>query len=132
MNISRLSRLWPLVAVLLAAFMLGGCQEQSKVSFNQSIRESLDSVQAGDLAMAEMHLDEARPNAKTYENKRIVGSVDELIGGAQAMMAGDVTQAKADWSSIPDPRFNREVRVKADVVMGVKVPLVVVAKETEK
>jgi hypothetical protein len=132
MNISRLSRAWPCVAVVLAVFALTGCQQQSKVSFNESIRLSLDSVRAGDLEMADLHLDNARPNAKTPSNKRIVASVDELIDGAEAMMAGDIAQAKADWSSIPDPQFNREVRVKADAVMGIKVPLVVLDKEVSK
>jgi hypothetical protein len=132
MNISRISRLWPCVAVLLAVFMLTGCQEQNNTSFNQSIRQSIDSVQAGDLEMAAKHLDEARPNAKTHDNKRVVASVDSLIEGAESMMAGDVAQAKANWSNIEDPHFNREVRVKADMVMGVKVPLIAAAKEVQK
>lgn len=132
MDNSKLSRLLPCVAVLLAVFLLTGCQEQSRVSFNQSIRQSLDSVQAGDLEMANNHLDKARPNAKTHDDKRVLQSVDNLIGGAEAMMVGDVAQAQANWSNIPDPHFNREVRVKSDAVMGVKVPLVIVNKEAQK
>ncbi len=132
MDNSKLSRLWPCVAALLAVILLTGCQEQNRASFNESIRQSLDSVQAGDLEMAGNHLDKARDNAKTYDDKSVVKSVDDLIEGAEAMMAGDVAQAQADWSSIPDPHFNREVRVKADAIMGVKVPLAAAAKEVQK
>jgi hypothetical protein len=132
MDNSKLSQLWPCVAVLLAVFLLTGCQEQNKVSFNENIRQSLDSVQAGDLEMAGKHLDDARPKAKSHDDKRVVKSVDGLIDGAEAMMAGDVAQAQANWSGIPDPHFNREVRVKAGAVMGVKVPMIAKAKEVQK
>jgi len=127
----KLSRLWPLVAVLLAVFMLSGCQKNRAV-FNESVKLSVDSVQAGDMEMADTHLEKARANAKTHEDKRIVQSMDVLVTGAKAMMEGDVAVAKQQWSDIEDPRFNREVRVKADALMGVKVPLIVSAKETEK
>ena len=61
-----------------------------------------------------------------------LGHLDELVAGAKAMMTGDVTAAKQQWADIDDPRFNREVRVKADAMMGVKVPLVAAAKEPKK
>ncbi len=131
-KLTRLTRLWPCVAVLLAVFLLTGCQKQNKVSFNENIRQSLDSVEAGDLEMAGKHLDDARSKAKSYDDKTVVKSVDDLIEGAEAMMEGDVTQAQANWSNIPDPHFNREVRVKANAVMGVKVPMIATAKEVQK
>lgn len=119
------------VGLLAAASMLSGCQQPSRAVFNQSIRQSVDSVQAGDVDTAETHLAEARKNAETYEDKRIVKSIDDLVAGAKAMMTGDVDTAKQQWSDIDDPGFNREVRVKADALMGVKVPLVAAAKESE-
>jgi len=131
MSIFKPLRKFAFVGLLAVASMLTGCQ-QNRAAFNTGIRQSIESVQSGDLQTASKHLDEARPNAKTHEDKRIVASVDELIDGANAMMIGDVNQAKADWSSIPDPHFNREVRVKADAMMGVKVPLVINDKETTK
>lgn len=131
MNNSKLSRLWPCVAVVLAVFMLTGCQE-NRLQFNESIHLSLDSVRAGDLQMADKHLDDARPNAKSHNEKTVVKSIDDLIDGAQAMMTGDVTTAQNEWSSIPDPHFSREVRVKSDAIMGVKIPLVALAREVRK
>jgi len=131
MKIFRVFRKIALVGLLAAACIVSGCQQPSRAVFNQSIRQSVDSVQAGDMDTAETHLAEARKNAKTYEDKQIVKSIDDLVVGAKAMMDGDVDTAKQQWADIEDPRFNREVRVKADALMGVKVPLVAAAKESE-
>ena len=132
MNIFEVSRKFAFVGLLAAAIMLSGCQQPSRAVFNESIRQSVDSVQAGDMETAETHLAEARKNAKTHEDKRIVQSIDDLVTGAKAMMNGDVDAAKQQWADIEDPRFNREVRVKADAMMGVKVPLIAEVKEPKK
>lgn len=132
MKIFDVFREFAFVGLLVLAIMLSGCQQPSRAVFNESIRQSVDSVQAGDMETADTHLDEARKNAKTYEDKRIVQSIDDLVTGAKAMMAGDIDAAKQQWADIDDPRFNREVRVKADAMMGVKVPLVAQVKEPKK
>ena len=132
MKIFEVFRKFAFVVLLATAFTLSGCQQHNRAAFNESVRLSVDSVQAGDIETADTHLAKARANAKTHEDKRIVESIDGLVTGAKAMMAGNVTAAKLQWADIEDPRFNREVRVKADALMGVKVPLVASAKETEK
>ena len=132
MKIFEVSRKFAFVGLLALASMLTGCQQPSRAVFNESIRQSVDSVQAGDMETADTHLAVARKNAKTHEDKRIVESMDDLVTGAKAMMTGDVDAAKQQWADIDDPWFNREVRVKADALMGVKVPLVAQVKEPKK
>lgn len=123
------------VLVLLACgvSMMSGCQwfKQSgptarleRDGFKVEMDAGIEAARAGDLEMARMHVDAARPYAKTFERKRMVESMDKLISGAQAMMDGDAAQAKNDWANIPDLHLNREVRINADVVMGVQVPMV--------
>jgi hypothetical protein len=132
MKIFEVFRKYAFVGLLAAATLLTGCQQPNRTAFNESIRQSVDSIQAGDMETADTHLAQARKNAKTHEDKRIVASMDDLVTGAKAMMTGDVDAAKQQWAGIDDPRFNREVRVKADAMMGVKVPLVAKVKESKK
>ena len=121
------------VLMVLWLVMLGsGCQSQQRsVTLRQGLNQSVDAVHAGDLQAARTELDGVKGKAKSFEEKRLVQSVDELIAGAKALMAGDVTEAKLAWSKIEDPQLNREVRVKASAVMDLDVPMVVV-KETKK
>ena len=132
MKILELIKVLILVFVLSAAFLLSGCQAQNKSAFNESVKKGVDSIKAGDMEMAQKHIETASKSAKTHKDKRTLQSLQGLVDGANAMMTGDVWQAKANWSEIPDPRFNREVRVKADAMMGVKVPLAVIEKEKSK
>jgi hypothetical protein len=132
MKIFEVFRKYAFVGLLAAATLLTGCQQPNRTAFNESIRQSVDSIQAGDMETADTHLADARKNAKTHEDKRIVASMDDLVTGAKAMMTGDVDAAKHQWAGIDDPRFNREVRVKADAMMGVKVPLIAKVKESKK
>jgi hypothetical protein len=131
MKIFVVFRKFAFVGLLATAALLTGCQQPNRAVFNESIRQSVDSVQAGDMQTADTHLDKARANATTHEDKRIVASMDDLVTGANAMMTGDVAAAKQQWADIDDPRFNREVRIKADAMMGVKVPLVAKVKESK-
>ncbi|MBW8016275.1 MAG: hypothetical protein FVQ82_08820 [Planctomycetes bacterium] len=132
MKIFEVFRKFAFAGLLAIACVLSGCQQPSRAVFNESIRQSVDSVQAGDMETADIHLAEARKNAKSHEDKRIVQSIDDLVTGAKAMMAGDVAGAKQQWADIDDPHFNREVRIKANVMMGVRVPLVAQVKEPKK
>jgi hypothetical protein len=121
------------LAVLLAmAGLLGGCQNKNNIAYQMHLEKSVNLLRAGDVDGASQSVDAARLYAKSYDQKRSLESMDQLIGGSMAMLKGDVTQAKNDWSNIADPHLSREVRVKANVVMGVKVPLVPEAKETQK
>lgn len=124
-------RLLPVLVLVCCVGFLAGCQSQCKVTFREQMDKGIEAAQAGDLEMAKLHVDSARPCAKTFNQKRMVESMDGLISGAEAMMDGDALQARADWSNIPDPQLNRQVRINADVVMGMKVP-VLPEKEVRK
>ena len=122
-----------LVVLACGVSMMAGCQwfKPSKTTaklerddFKVEMEAGIEAVRAGDLEMARMHIDKARSDAKSVERERMVESMDKLISGAGAMMDGKPEQAKNDWASIPDLDLNREVRINADVVMGVKVPMV--------
>ena len=130
-----------LVVLVCAVAIMPGCHSKKQPGINVrlqrdefklAMKKGVEAVRAGDLEMARMHVDAARPYANTFERQRMVESMDGLISGAQAMMDGDVNQAKNDWASIPDLDLNREVRVNADVVMGVKVPTVPTYRETPR
>lgn len=125
-------RLSPVLIFLCCIGFMAGCQNQCKVTFREHMDLGIEAAQAGDLEMARQHVDSVRPCAKTFNQKRMVESMDGLISGAEAMMDGDPLQARADWANIPDPQLNRQVRINADVVMGVKVPVIPEAKEVEK
>ena len=125
-------RLLPVLSLLCCIGFMAGCQNQCKVTFKEQMDRGIEATQAGDLVMAQQYVDAVRPCAKTFNQKRMVQSMDGLISGAQAMMDGDPLQARADWANIPDPQLNRQVRINADVVMGVKVPLIPETKEVKK
>lgn len=124
-------RLLPVLVLLCCIGFMAGCSNQCKVTFREQMDKGIESVQAGDLEMAQLHVDSVRPCAKTFNQKRMVESMDGLISGAEAMMDGDPLQARADWANIPDPQLNRQVRINADVVMGVKVPVIPETKEVK-
>lgn len=123
--------IWVLVAlsVIVGASFLVGCGSTQKTEadpagpvFGQHVAQTTAAINAGDLEAARSHLDRTRPLARTYEQKRKVQSLDQLIAGSEALMDGHVALAAAEWSRIEDPVLNREVRVKARVI-GVDVPL---------
>ena len=127
----RLSGVLAVLACVVSVMAGCGWQKQpgttarlQRDDFKLEMEKGIEATRAGDLEMARLHIDRARPCAKSFERKRMVESMDALISGAQAMMDGDATQAKNDWANIPDLDLNREIRVNADVVMGVKVPAV--------
>lgn len=120
----------------LSVFLAGlsGCtsREQCKSIFQNNLAASMEAVNAGDLQGAKQSLEAGCGCAKEYEQKRLCSSMEELIAGAEAMMAGNVAQAKTAWSKIEDPQLSREVRVKASAVMGLEVPMVPAEKRVEK
>ena len=118
------------ISLLLAAIVLaGGCQTQRVADYRRSMTDGVRAVQAGELEQAEGCIENAKKNARGYEQQRQVQSMEQLIAGAQAMMDGRVELAKAAWSEIADPRLNLEVRRQADAVMGVEVPMIPDKKE---
>ena len=121
--------------------IMTGCQGQKqpvptarleRADFKVEMNKAIEATRQGDLEMARLYVDRARSSAKTFEQKRMVESMDKLICGAQAMMDGNATQAKNDWANIPDMHLNREVRINAEVVMGVQVPAVPKYREDGK
>ena len=126
-------RLLPVLVLICCVGFMAGCQENRRqVTFKEQMNLGIEAAQVGDLEMAKLHVESVRPCAKTFNQKRMVESMDGLISGAEAMMDGDPLQARTDWANIPDPQLNRQVRINADVVMGVKVPVIAVTKEVKK
>ena len=126
------SKLW-YAMVLLFCFLAitSGCQtpQETPSMYRTHINQCASAVQAGDLKEGEFYLAKAKLEAVGFEQKRQVESMERLITGAKAMMNGDVETAKAEWSKISDPRLNREVRMKADDVLNIDVPITPVRKE---
>ena len=114
---------------VLAVFT--GCNSYCKEAFKDNMTDSVSAVQAGQLDQAAELLDSVSDCAKSYKQKRQLESMQELIEGSRAMMNGNATQAKASWSQIRDPQLNREVRIKADSVIGIEVPMIPQEKETD-
>ena len=130
-----------LVVLACCLSIMAGCQgrKQSgptarleRADFKVEMAKGIEATREGDLEMARLHIDRARSSAKTFEQKRMVESMEKLISGAQAMMDGDALRAKNDWAEIPDMHLNRQVRINAEVVMGVQVPAVPKYREDGK
>ena len=137
-----------LLLVFLAVVVLSGCQgpqaaskpldevlvvepSQCSLQYGENIKASTEAINAGDLDKAESHILAVKDCAESFEQEREVESLERVISGARAMMAGEVNVAKAQWSQIRDPHLNREVRLKAESVIGVEVPMVPQGKENE-
>lgn len=114
-------------------FMASGCEKSQPVvdntdaerraAFRKDLKHTTTSVNAGDLASARKHLDQAKTKAVTYHEQRQVKSLDLLIQGSEAYMNGDTEKAKQHWSQIPDPILQREVRAKAKSEMNLDIPV---------
>jgi len=124
---------WAWLAALALALLVlgqGGCASTPEPGAERKpspeaaggIEAATESVQAGDLARARGQLEEARASASGFHQKRQVRSLAKLISGAEALMAGKVKLARAEWSRIEDPYLQRQVRKQAEAI-GVAVPL---------
>ena len=122
--------IWTTIGVCVLAFVvLPGCQTQRALSYRQSMDDGVKAVQAGEFDQAKQCLAEAKNNSDNFEQQRQVESMEKLVDGARAMMDGEMSVAKAEWSAIRDPHLNREVRKKAESVVGIEVPMVPQRKE---
>ena len=131
-----------LVVLACCVSLMAGCQGRKQQygaglkvresTFKVEMNKGIEATREGDLEMARLYVERARPNAKTFEQKRMVESMEKLISGAEAMMEGNVSQAKNDWAEIPDMHLARQVRINAEAVMGVEVPAIPKYREDEK
>ena len=118
------------MVMLYLLAMVCGCQSPARPSMYRShIDECARAVQSGDLQQAQMYVTKAKLEAVGYDQDRQVESMEKLISGANAMMDGEVELAKSEWSQISDPELNREVRIRAEEIMDIEVPLIPVRKE---
>ena len=107
-----------------------GCQTPQQSSmYNSNMNKCTVAVKGGDLEEARQYVSQAKLEAVSFDQKRQVESMEKLIEGAEALMAGDVQLAKECWSNISDPYLCREVRVKAQTVMDLEVPRTAIRKE---
>lgn len=116
---------------LAAVIMLSGCATPpaadtaavtSHNRFQEPLTASTQAINAGDLELAKQYLGQARAAATDDGQKVKVDSLDHLITGTEALMAGDPDSARAAWSQIREPHLSREVRHKARLV-GIDVPI---------
>ena len=128
-NVKR--KLWGTAGLMLSILAVtSGCQSPARPSMYRShIDECARAVQSGDLQQAQMYVTKAKLEAVGYDQDRQVESMEKLISGANAMMDGEVELAKSEWSQISDPELNREVRIRAEEIMDIEVPLIPVRKE---
>ena len=130
-----------LAALALALLVLGqagcasspepGAERKPSPAAGEAIEASTEAVQAGELARARAQLERARNSASGFHQKRQVRSLAKLISGAEALMAGKVKLARAEWSRIEDPYLQREVRKQAEAI-DVEVPLRPVTKSNQE
>jgi hypothetical protein len=118
-----------LVVLALVAVVAGCGGSQCKTIFRENMTRSVTAVEAGQLDKAQQYINSAKDCAKSYEQRRQLDSMEELVNGAQAMMDGQVADAKASLSRIRDPQLNHEVRRKAQSVLGVDVSMIPQRKE---
>lgn len=142
---SRLAGRAGLLAVVLVAGAIGGCQSKRKsieiqgppkpqvsFRFDEALEAGTEALRAGDPAKAESHVETARLEAKTYEQQRQVQSMEELCAGVRAMAAADTGAAKQHWAAIRDPHLNREVRNQAQAFLDIEVPMVATEATTDE
>ena len=127
----KVKKVLELVVAVAVLAVFTGCNSYCKKAFKANMADSVRAVQKGRLDEASEHLDSACDCAKSYEQKRQLQSMQELIEGSKAMMDGNAAHARASWSQIRDPHLNREVRKKADSVIGIEVPMIPQEKETD-
>lgn len=78
-----------------------------------SLQSASAAINAGDLAQARTHQQEAAAQAETDWETRKAADLGRLIDGAEALHVGDVDGARAAWQEIEDYELAREVREKA-------------------
>jgi outer membrane biogenesis lipoprotein LolB len=116
-----------------ATLVLAGCFSMSKTdhgarngtyyrTYQDQIVQCTQAINAGDLALARVHLDQARAVALSAKQQRKVNSLDYLIDGTAALMSGDPDGARLAWAKIDEPHLSREVRHKARLI-GMDVPM---------
>lgn len=130
----------PLLAVV--ALFMAGCHAapsaESKAAggsdyrtFQEQLLLSTRAINAGDLELARVHLDEAGAAADNAKQLRKVDSLEQLITGAEALLGGEPDRARDEWSRIEEPHLSREVRHKARLI-GMDVPMEPLDSETTK
>ena len=98
--------------------------------FHEQLVATTEAIKAAELDLARSHLVEARLAAFRPAHKEKVESLDRLIDGAQALLDGDPSTARVEWSRITDAQLNDEVRQKA-AQFGMTVPGTPVESGTE-
>lgn len=117
-----------LALVLMAPLALFGCNKKQVVDpgventrvFNEQIRLTTEAINEGDLDKAALHLEQAKARQATGVQRRQAESLDLLIQGTRAFIAGNAAEARKLWGEIPDPTLKREVTRAADVELKVK------------
>jgi hypothetical protein len=113
-----------LALILLAG--LSGCRATGRAEiplhpFQDHLGACAAAIQRGDLDRARVDLDEAKRVAAGDAQALKVRSMERLLDGADALMAGDGATAAAQWSRIEDVALRQEVRHRARL-FGVNVP----------
>ena len=94
----------------------------SRTQFQEPLTASTQAIAAGDLEQARNYLGKARAAATDHDQQVKVDSIEYLIAGTEALMAGDADLARTAWAQIEEPHLSREVRHKARLI-GIDVPI---------
>ena len=120
-----------------AAALLIGCQSAYKTSitndlarrqqFQEQLVLSTEAINAGDLEQAREHVRDAASWAVGPSEEQKVDSLEKLIAGAEALLAGEADEAQRQWAQIEDRELSAEVRGKARLVgMAVSDPVLTI------
>lgn len=117
------ARLWAasLGVVLLAAGCAAPKPAPPRAELNVASYEvqmalvsATEAVRVGDLEAARQHVSTGRAAGGSPYQRTKLDSLEQLINGAEAMMAGDVVGAREQWNRIVDPHLRREVDQKLE------------------
>lgn len=121
---------WRNLTWFAAGVMLAGCQSWQTTSpditmywqYQDQLILATEAINAGDLTVAKEHLAKADVAAASPGQNRKVRSLERLVAGTEALMAGEPDRARAEWAGIEEPHLKREVRHKARLI-GMDVPM---------
>jgi hypothetical protein len=89
--------------------------QEARRAYGRAIRQTTDALNEGDVEAAREHLSSAKEHLKYLgaQELRQVRSLDLLIQGHEAYLAGDLDRVAEAWLAIPDERLREQVIERA-------------------
>jgi len=95
--------------------LLGGCASVSHMSagrhdqFRDQLVATCQTLRAGDLHEARLHLDAAHELAHTPEHAARLADMELVLSGAESMHAGRPRDAARAWMAVRDSSLSRQL-----------------------